>query len=143
MLEIVRGRSWSVVHTLYDSLEGPLTDLSVFDEYRCQIREKSATRNSQGYFEHAVVANVVVTANVPASQLTLSLTRNGAALLHTGDYQIDLLGLRDGADEALLQPEPVRVTNRPSSTVEGDFIPQEVSTPIPDFSETYNEALED
>ena len=113
MLEIVRGRPWVVTHTVYDNEGGPLTDLSQFDSFACQIREKNATRNRKGFFEHALVADVTVSA--VDSVLTLSLPLATANTLQTGDYIIDLVGIfGDGSTEALLVPEPILVVNRPT-----------------------------
>jgi hypothetical protein len=114
MLEIVRGRNWSVVHTVYDDAEnGTPTDLSQFTSIISQIREKTAMRNRRGFFEHAKVADVIV--STEANQMTLSLTAEVIATLNTGDYLIDAVGTLDGGShESLLDPEPVSVVNRPS-----------------------------
>ena len=114
MLEIVRGRNWSVAHTVFDDAELQVpTDLSQFSSFTCQIREKTATRNRKGFFEHAKVADVTVTTD--ANVMTLSLLSETVALLNTGDYLIDVVGtLGDGSHESLLDPEPVNVVNRPS-----------------------------
>jgi hypothetical protein len=113
MLTIVKGRPWSVAHTVYDSEGGPLTDLSEFESFACQIREKTATRNYKGFFQNALVATVNVT--TAASVLTLSLTLNTVNTLQTGDYLIDLVGIfSDGSMETLLLPEPVVVVNYPT-----------------------------
>lgn len=117
MLEIVRGRPWSVDHTVYDNEDGPLTDLGLFIGFRSQIREKTATRNRKGFFEHALVADVNVTADASRSVINLSLPRATVDTLNVGDYLIDLVGLFDvGGEsvEALLVPEPVAVVNRPT-----------------------------
>lgn len=113
MLEIVRGRPWSAPHTVYDNEDGPLADLSHLVEYRCQIREKTATRNRKGFFEHRLVTDVAV--EELQSIITLSLTVEQTALLQTGEYQIDLIGIAiDSSVESLLDPEPIRVVNRPT-----------------------------
>ena len=45
--------------------------------------------------------------------LKLTLAQNN--LVQTGDYLIDVVGtLADGSHESLLDPEPVRVVNRPT-----------------------------
>lgn len=113
MLEIVRGRPWFVAHTVYDNEGGPLTDLTQFTSFACQIREKTATRNRKGFFEHKLVAEVTV--SVVDSTITLSLPVATVDLVQTGDYLIDLIGIfNDGTTEALLVPEPVVVVNRPT-----------------------------
>jgi hypothetical protein len=113
MLEIVRGRPWTVAHTVYDSEGGPLTDLSEFGGFASQIREKNATRNRKGFFEHKLVADVEVT--FVDSVLSLSLPLETVNTLQTGDYLIDLVAvLDDNSTEALLVPEPVIVVNRPT-----------------------------
>jgi len=115
MLEIVRGRTWTQQHTVLDNEDGPLTDLSIFSEIKSQIRERTAKRNPKtGYFENAVVATVAVT--FEESVITQTLTRAATYALNVGDYIVDIVGiLSEGGDESLLTPEPVRVTNRPTS----------------------------
>lgn len=143
MLEIVRGRTWVQAHTLQDS-EDPedLSDLSNFTTFRSQIRSKVATRNKKGVFEHPLIADVTVT--VDGSVTTQTLTRAQTTALTPGEYLIDLVGIDDdGIDEALLEPEPVKVTNRPTSVSDLDLPPQEVPTPIPDFEAIFEEALVD
>jgi hypothetical protein len=113
MLEIVRGRPWVVTHTVYDNEGGPLTDLAEFTSFACQIREKNATRNRKGFFEHKLVADVEVT--FVDSVLSLSLSLETVNTLQTGDYLIDLVAvLDDNSTEALLVPELVIVVNRPT-----------------------------
>lgn len=109
MLEIARGRTWVQTHTVLDS-EDPtdFADLSVFTAFRSQIREKAATRNKVGKFEHKLVSEVAV--GVIGSVVTQTLTRAQTLLLDTGEYLIDLTA----DDEALLEPEPIKVTNRPT-----------------------------
>jgi hypothetical protein len=52
---------------------------------------------------------------VEDSILWLKLDLAVANTLHTGDYIIDVVGtLDDGSHESLLDPEPVRITNRPT-----------------------------
>jgi hypothetical protein len=144
MLEIVRGRPWSVAHTVYDSEGGPLADLTEFASFRSQIREKNATRNRKGFFEHKLVADVTVT--VLESVITLSLPVATVDTLHTGDYLIDLVGIfADASTEALLVPEPVVVVNRPTAPFSTPSpIPLPPVPPIlPDFSEEFETALID
>jgi hypothetical protein len=114
MLEIVRGRTWTQDHTVLDSEDlTDLTDLSIFTQFRSQIREKAALRNSKGIFEHKLVIEVTVARL--GSVITQSLTRAQADSLSPGEYLIDLVGVRtDGTDEALLEPEAIKVTNRPT-----------------------------
>lgn len=115
MLEIVRGRSWSVPHTVYDTTEGPLSDLSDIVELKSQIRAKHATRDRNGHFINPLIANVTVTKSDLASTITLSLTQEATTALFEGDYLIDLVAvLSDGTNEPYLDPEPVRVVNHPT-----------------------------
>ncbi len=142
MLEITRNRKWVQAFTILDSPSGPLTDLSVFSEILCQIRSKTATRSRKGFFENAVVATCEV--ETVESVIYLSLSRTATGLLQTGDYLIDVLGLNEGGtDESLLDPEPIRVINRPTSTYAGDTVPEIIPATVPDFAEEFNEALED
>ena len=113
MLEIVKGRSWSVAHTVYDSEDGPLSDLTGYT-FKSQIREKFGTRVEGGDFENKLVADVTVEVAINESIITLSLTQAQVDPLLVNDYQIDLVGTKDGLDEAFLIPEPIRVTNRPT-----------------------------
>lgn len=113
MLEIVRGRSWQVAHTVLDNEDGPPTDLSIFSTIKSQIREKTATRNAKGIFEHKLVATVTVF--VDDSILWLKLLPAQTTALEPRDYLVDVLGtFSDGTHESLLDPEPVRVVNRPT-----------------------------
>ena len=109
MLEIVRGRPWSVSHTVYDT-EDSLSDLSGITTLKSQIREKYATKDKDGHLVHALVADATVTKVDLASTITLSLTQEQTTALFAGDYLIDLI-----ADaESYLDPEPIRVVNRPT-----------------------------
>lgn len=112
MLEIIRGRRWSVAHTILDGENGPVTDLSVFTSIRAQIREKTATRGVSGIFEHKLVATCTVVAATPL--ITLSLTAAQTTALLNKDYIIDMWGVTATTDESLLDPEPVRVVTRPT-----------------------------
>lgn len=111
MLEIVKGRSWSVAHTVYDSEGGPLSDLDGY-VFKSQIRKKYGTRNQSGDFEHELVADVTVTRN--QSVLTLSLTKDQISEIPVDEYQIDMIGTKDDLDEEFLPVEPVKVTNHPT-----------------------------
>lgn len=116
MLEIVRGRHWVVAHTVLDGENGPPTDLSQFSAIVCHIREKIALRNRQGFFEHKLVATPAVSFSQSVYYLKLSVA--AVKLLHTGDYTIDVVAQNpDGSSESLLDPEPVRVVNRPSQPI--------------------------
>jgi hypothetical protein len=143
MLEIARGRTWSVAHTIYDDYEaGTLADLSHITEVRCQIREKTAVRDRKGIFAHPLVANV--TATLEESILTLSLTRAATAALQPADYIIDVVGSDvNGVDESLLDPEPIKVVNRPTSAFADDAIPEVPAVLVPDFSGEFETALVD
>lgn len=126
MLTITRGRTWSVVHIAHDgSPDGLLSDLSHIVETKCQIRSKSQQRDGNGYFDQPFVVDVDVTmSGQKNSTFTLSLTRNVTALLPVGSYEIDLVGWdAAGNDESLLDPEPIKVINRPSHPVEDDALP--------------------
>lgn len=108
MLEIVRGRNWSVAHTVLEGPEGPPTVLSQFSSISCQIREKVALRNIQGFFEHKLVTTPSVV--ISDSVFTLKLTAAQTTLLQTGEYLIDVVA----DNESLLDPEPVKIVNRPT-----------------------------
>ncbi len=143
MLEIVRGRTWTQTHTVLDS-EDPtdFADLSVFVQLRSQIREKSAIRNKKGIFEHKLV--VEVAASRVGSVITQFLTRTQTDALAPGEYLIDLVGFDDeGVDEPLLEPEAIKVTNRPTSIRDLDLPAQEIPTTIPDFGDWLTEAVDD
>lgn len=117
MLEIVRGRTWEVVHTVLDYADGPESDLSAYLEAgssaKCEIREKSAVRLSNGDFRNELVAEPAVT--LSGSSLTLAMTRSETRRLRLGIYQIDVV-LTDAAgnDWTVLPTEPVSVTDQPT-----------------------------
>ena len=143
MLEIIIGRTWTQVHTVLDS-EDPtdFADLSHLVQLRSQIRAKSAVKDKKGRFQHALIVDVAVTRDGPV--ITQQLTRAQTGALVPGEYLIDLVGFdADGNDEALLEPEPVKATQRPTSISDLDLPAQEVPTPIPDFGDWLNAALED
>ena len=110
MLEIVKGRSWSVSHTVYDSEGGPLSDLTGY-VFKSQIRGKYGVKNGND-FEHPLIHDVTVTR--VDSVLTLSLTRDQVESIPVGEYQIDLIGTKDEQDEEFLPVEPIKVTNHPT-----------------------------
>jgi hypothetical protein len=112
MLEIVRTRTWHQVHTFLDDEDGTPSDLSGFSEIRSQIRSKVAIKNAKGIFEHPLVMTVDVThvGNVTTSQLSRSQTTT----LAPGEYLIDMIGVEGGVDISLIDPEPIKVTNRPT-----------------------------
>jgi len=142
VLEITRGRQWIQSHTVLDSADGPPSDLTVFTSILSQIREKSATRNAKtGYFENRVIATCEI--EIVGSVIFQKLSRAATLLLHTGDYLIDIVGVRSDGDESLLDPEPIRVINRPSSVLPADTIPEPISVVIPDFSGAFETALSD
>lgn len=143
MLEIVRGRTWTQTHTVYDDdAQTILSDLSHLVELRSQIRAKSAVRNKKGVFEHALIAEVA--ASRDGAVITQFLTRTQTDALEPGEYLIDLVGFdAAGLDEPLLEPEPIKATNRPTSIRDLDLPAQEVPTPIPDFGDWLNDALTD
>jgi hypothetical protein len=141
MLEIVRGRTFRQAHTVYDDdALTVLSDLSHLVGLRSQIRAKSAVRNKKGIFEHALVAEVSVTRQ--DSVISQFLTRTQTDALSPGEYLIDLVGFdADGQDEALLEPEPIKVTNRPTSIRDLGLPPQEIPTTIPDFGDWFTDNL--
>jgi hypothetical protein len=141
MIEIVRGRTWKLQHTVLENEGGPLADLSHITEWRSQIREKTAVKNRRGQFAHKLVANVTITES--NSVLTASLTRAGTAAIDIGDYLISIVGSTDTEDEVFLDPEPVKVVNGPTSSFYDDAIPEEVPVLVPDFSDEFNTALND
>ena len=142
MLEIVRGRTWDQRHSVLDNEAGPLSDLSHIVSWRSQIREKTAVRNKRGIFAHKLVANVDVTES--NSVLIQTLSRAATAALSPGDYLIDIVGSDvSGNDESFLDPEPVRVVNRPTSAFEDDALPAEIPVLVPDFAGEFNTALVD
>lgn len=136
MLTITRGRTWSVIHTVRDgSPDGPLSDLLYIVEAKCQIRSKSQQRDGNGYFNQPLVVDVdVVRSGDKLSVFTLELSRSVTVLLPVGDYLVDVVGFdAAGNDESLLDPEPIRVINRPSHPVEEDA--------LPDFVEIFENEL--
>ncbi len=109
MLEIVRGRSWNVVHLIRDGVDGPDSDLNHIAAWKCQIRKRSALKG----VDPELVANVTVVRW--GSQVTLRLSREETNSLPVGDFMLDLVGSTSAnTDEAFLNPEPVRITNRPT-----------------------------
>lgn len=112
MLEIVRGRTWEQYHTFEDTPGVPtdFTDVALV----CQIRKAVATRNAAGVFEHALVADVTV--SVADNVTKWSLTREQTeALSPTEKYQIDMIGTTILGDFSFINPEPIKVVNRPST----------------------------
>lgn len=143
MLEIVRGRSWRQDFTVLDNEDGPMTDLSIYEEIRCQIREKDSIKNKKtGVFENTLVQEVTVI--VEDAGIILTLNRVQTTALKNGVYQIDMVGTLVDGDEPLLDTEPIVVTNRPTFP-SSDFIPAPPSgvVVLPDFVEEFEEALED
>lgn len=116
MLEITRGRSWKQYHTVLDYEGGPLSDLTHLTTIKSQIREKTATRNAKGIFEHRLIAEVTVTSSgITESTILQSLTREQTEALSPGDYLIDMVGYdANNIDEALLEPEAIKIVNRPT-----------------------------
>lgn len=114
MLEITIGRTWTQNHTVYDS-EDPadFADLSHIVTWKSQIRTKSAVKDKKGKFQHALIVDVTVMQE--GAVITQTLTRIQTAPLPPGEYLIDLVGIdSEGNDEAFLEPEPIKVTNRPT-----------------------------
>ena len=143
MMEIVRGRSWRQDFTVLDNEDGPMTDLSIYNLIRCQIRQKDAIKNKvTGIFENALV--VEPTVSFEDAVITLTLTRSQTTAIKNGIYQIDVVGTLDDGDEPLLDTEPVSVNNRPTLP-SSDFIPSPPGDVpvIPDFVVDFETALED
>lgn len=115
MLEITRGRTWTQFHTVVDYEGGPYSDLTGLT-LTSEIREKTATRNAKGVFEHKLVATVAVTqSGVTGSTIKQFLTREQTALIPPGDYVIDILATDGSAvDQSILDPEPIRSIDRPT-----------------------------
>lgn len=116
MLQIPRHREFSITATIKESVNGPLANLSSYTSVRCQIREKTATRNREGFFENALVTDVVGTlSGTTNSTLTLSLAENIVTLVKPGDYLIDALALKTNGDYLVVLPKiPVRFVNSPT-----------------------------
>lgn len=107
MLEIVRGRTWELVQTLLDYYDGPSSDMNHITGLKCEIRTVA---------DNLLVSPVTATlTGFKKSILTLSLTRPETDSLELQDYKIDVVGYDvTGNDESLMDPEAIRVTNRPS-----------------------------
>jgi hypothetical protein len=112
MLEIVRGRSWKQEFTVLDNEDGPMTDLSIFDSFKCQIRHRDAIKDKNGFFNNLLAQEVTV--DTEDSVITLTLTAQQTTLLKNGVYVIDVIGTSEEGNESLLDPEPIAVTNRPT-----------------------------
>jgi hypothetical protein len=113
MIQIARGRAWSLVHTVCDDEEGVLADLSGI-VFACAIRIKTGVQG-QGFFRNALVASVSVDVDLEDSQITLSLDEKSVNGIKQGTYQIELIGTHtDGEIEVFIEPEDVVVTNSPA-----------------------------
>lgn len=107
MLSLTRGRTFELVQTFLDTVDGPQSDMSHVLTIRCQIRTKG---------NNALV--VTVTCVRVGAVVTLSLTRAQSLLIEVGDYLVDIVGTDvNGKDEVLMEPEPIRVVNGPTSPV--------------------------
>lgn len=136
MLEIVRGRTYELIQTLLDHYEGPNSDMTHIVDLKCQIR--TAANN-----ELVVTATATLT-GFKKSILTISLTRAQTALIELGDYKIDVVGYDSGGnDESLMDPEAIKVTDRPSSVTAGDVVSEDFTLDIPDFVQIAQTALND
>lgn len=111
MLEIVRGRTWVQHHTVQDTVSGPLSDLTGYT-FKSQIRKRYATKGKDGKFAHDLVVEVTISAS--SSVLTQSLTTEQTTALEVGEYLIDIIGTKSGKNESFLDPEVIRVSNRPT-----------------------------
>lgn len=132
MLTITRGLTFKATHTVYDSVGGPLSDLTDFT-IKSQIRESTAVKKD-GYFQFPFVIDVTVTkTGVTDSQYILSLTKAETESLPIGDYLIDVVGTKDGNDEFLLNKEPIKVV--------GFITLPEDPDDVPDFVAIFNAAL--
>lgn len=116
MLEIARGRTWRQHHTFLDSVDGPTSDLSHLTSVRSQIRGKTAVKNAKGIFEHPLVMEVTTSLTGADNSISVqTLTVEQTLSLEVGDYIIDMVGFNEaGEDEALLDPEPIKIINRPT-----------------------------
>jgi hypothetical protein len=112
MLEIVRGRSWKQEFTVLDNEDGPMTDLSIFDSIKSQIRYRDAIKDKAGFFNNLLVQEVTV--STEDSVVTLTLTAQQTTSLKNGVYVIDVIGSNAEGNESLVDPEPIAVTNRPT-----------------------------
>lgn len=114
MLEIVKGRPWYQAHTFVDDSSGTASDLTDHS-LKCQIREKVA-KKVDGQFVNALVVEPTVELQIGTENVVLmTLTLSQVNQLALGDYVIDLVGeLSDNSVESLLEPEPIRVVNRPT-----------------------------
>lgn len=131
-IEIVRGRTFELVQTLLDNEDGPISDMSDYTNWRCQIRR----------FDTTLVATLTVVYSF--GQVKVSLTRAGTAALKAGTYEMDILATDpDGRDEPIMEPESIVVRDRPTTVTGGDIVPADVPMVIPDFVEIAEEALED
>jgi len=111
MLEIVRDRTWEQYHTFFDS-PGVPSDLSDYT-FVCQVRKSTAVRNDDGIFVCPLVVNVTVEVNDNVTKWSLTRAQT-SALSPTEKYHIDMVGTKNGVDESFINPEPIKVVNRPS-----------------------------
>ena len=113
MLEIVRGRTWRVDHTVLDYADGPESDLSGFTSAKCEIRERVSQRLGNGDFIQPLVLEVPV--SIDGARITLSLTRQQTTRLRLGTYLLDVvLTTSSGEDWTAIPPEPVLVSDQPT-----------------------------
>lgn len=107
MLEIVRGRTYELIQTFLEHFDGPASDMTHIVGTKCEIRTKA---------DNLLICAVTVVLNgFKNSVMTLSLTREQTEALEVGEYKIDAVGYdADDKDESLLDPEAIKVVNRPS-----------------------------
>lgn len=149
MLEIPRGRNWTVVHTILNS-DDP-TDLADMLEdgspvpVRCQLRKKTAVKNpANGMFELPLVAEISATLDgITGEQLTLFLGAQATDAIPVGDYILDAFAIWSDHEEHLLMPETVRVVNYPTRILGAPEFPPNVEPVVPSFVDEFTTALED
>jgi hypothetical protein len=143
MLEIVHGRDWKVAHTVCDNTEDVLSDLTGF-VFQSQIREKVATRDTDGFFRNKLVADVGIEVDLNTSQIALRLPLSEVNKIKQGVYQIDLIGVltETGETEVFLEPEELAVVNRPTVAPGGSAGVEDPQIPVPDFSQEFLDNLD-
>lgn len=153
MLEIPRGRNWSVVHTILNSEdESDFADMwdaaanpPGFTPVRCQLRGKTAIKNpANGMFELPLVAEVTAgLSGLTGEILTLSLFANVTDTIPVGDYILDAFAIWTDYEEQILVPEVVRVVNFPTRSIGSPEFPPNFEQVVPSFVDDFTTALVD
>lgn len=150
MLEIPRGRNWSVVHTILNSEDESdfadmLDELGVPVPVRCQLRGKTAIKNpANGMFELPLVAEVTAgLSGITGEILTLSLFANVTDLIPVGDYILDAFAIWTDHEEQILVPEVARVVNFPTRSIGSPEFPPNFEQVVPSFVDDFATALVD